>query len=601
MMIKSSLQGLKALFSKDPSSFVDGVASLSPEDVPSSGLLSAMSFSVAESLLAGFPLVVLYAALVSLSSHGPDVVNLVIWSLFLLVSLVLQSICSVRAGVGAGVFAFELGAAARLRLGEHLRQIPAGILQSTTSGSRVEALLLDVSNLETSFAFLYGKIAACIAPPAVFGLLLLFLDPAVGGLLIATLPLGALYLIAVGRRMERTSEAMLDAKRAATTGLLEYVYGIMTIRSLGLEDRNTSSLRSALDDLTGKSIRLEAVVLPLVEIYGVIVSSGMVLLIVFGSLQYASGSLSLALFLLLLVVSLKFYQPVSLLGGYFSLIRYLTVSFGNIKSLFGIPLQASGSGQFPRDNPSIEFEDVHFSYSAPSGEAGEVLRGVSFSIPAGKTLAIVGPSGAGKSTVLSLLQRFHDAGGGAVRIGGHDVKSFSLESLHAGIAHVPQNPHFFNATVAENLRMAKSGASDAQMWDALEMAGLAGVVRSLPSGLDSVLGPGAARLSGGEKRRLALARALLHDAPVLLLDEATASLDLGTERSLAALFRKLSGKKTIVTVAHRLKTVRYADMILFLENGRVVERGSHEELIQKNGRYAHFWNLQQQIATWKLK
>ncbi|MCC5795320.1 MAG: thiol reductant ABC exporter subunit CydC [Chromatiales bacterium] len=246
--------------------------------------------------------------------------------------------------------------------------------------------------------------------------------------------------------------------------------------------------------------------------------------------------------------------------------------------------------------PSISFRDVRFGYEPGQ----EVLRGISFEIPAGRHYAIVGTSGAGKSTIANLLLRFWDVDAGEIRIGGQRVEDFRLEDLRGLVAVVAQRNYIFNSTIGENIRMGRLDASRAEIEEAARRAGLREWIDSLPDGYDTRVGEMGSKVSGGQRQRIAIARALLKDAPILGLDEATSSLDVGTEREVNAAIRELSRGRTVLTIAHRLSTVRNADEILVLEQGRVVEQGTDAELMRRNGVYARIFELQQDEVDSRL-
>ncbi|WP_040690904.1 ABC transporter ATP-binding protein, partial [Nocardia vinacea] len=222
---------------------------------------------------------------------------------------------------------------------------------------------------------------------------------------------------------------------------------------------------------------------------------------------------------------------------------------------------------------------------------------VSLAVPPGKRLAVVGPSGAGKSTMLQLLARFYDVDSGAVRIGGVDVRAMSSEELMAQLAIVFQDVHLFDGTIEENVRLGRPGATDAQMRAAATAAGLDEVIERLPDGWNALVGEGGALLSGGERQRVSIARALLKDAPIVLLDEVTSALDPVNEAAVHAGIERLVAGRTVVMVAHRMRTIRRADHVVFLDGGRIVEQGSHDDLVGHGGRYAAFWAISQPLSA----
>ena len=241
----------------------------------------------------------------------------------------------------------------------------------------------------------------------------------------------------------------------------------------------------------------------------------------------------------------------------------------------------------------IEFKDVHFSYEPNRS----ILRGISLTVKPGETWAIVGPSGSGKSTLGRLLFRFYDVGDGALLIDGQDIRDITQMSLHEAIGVVPQDTVLFNDTILYNIAYGRMGASQTQIENAAKAAQIHDFVKSLPLGYETIVGERGLKLSGGEKQRVGIARTLLKDPPILLLDEATSALDSETELEIQDSLIQMGEGRTVLTIAHRLSTVVHADCIVFLENGRIVEQGGHNELLKKGGRYAHLWNLQLAEST----
>lgn len=308
--------------------------------------------------------------------------------------------------------------------------------------------------------------------------------------------------------------------------------------------------------------------------------------------QVRGGLLTLGDFVLVNQFMLQLFMPLGFLGFVY---REIKASLANIEKLFDLlavkpaVCDAPGAGVLSVEQGSITFQDVSFAY----GEGRPVLNGVSFSIGGGETVAVVGASGAGKSTLVKLLFRFYDPDGGAVLIDGTDIRSVTQQSLRERIAIVPQDCVLFNASLEENIRYGRPGASDEALRAALAAAHLDDFVARLPEGLATRVGERGLKLSGGEKQRVAIARAVLKGAPLLVFDEATSSLDSRSEQAVLAAFRELAGRHTALVIAHRLSTVVDADRIVVLQQGRVVEQGTHDELLHANSYYSQLWQAQQ--------
>ena len=323
-----------------------------------------------------------------------------------------------------------------------------------------------------------------------------------------------------------------------------------------------------------------------------IIAGSVTLMMVMAANQVAAGDMSLGELVMINAYMLQLFIPLGFLGFIY---REIREALTNIERLFGLleaPVKvadAADASELEVKGGAVDFDCVEHAYHADR----PILQGVSLHVPAGHTLAIVGPSGAGKSTLARLLFRFYDVSAGAIRIDGQDIRSVTQDSLRRAIGVVPQDTVLFNDTIGYNIAYGRPGASEEEIWQALQMAQLEDFVRRLPDGLDTQVGERGLKLSGGEKQRIAIARVLLKDPPILVLDEATSSLDTHAERLILDALNLVSRKRTTLAIAHRLSTIVHAERILVLDQGRVVEQGSHGDLLAAGGAYARLWADQQ--------
>jgi ATP-binding cassette subfamily B protein len=307
------------------------------------------------------------------------------------------------------------------------------------------------------------------------------------------------------------------------------------------------------------------------------------------------GEQTIGDFVLINALLMQLAMPLNFLG---MLYREIRQGLLDIEAMFGLMdqkpevLDRPDAGPLRVDRGVIRFEDVYFHYDP----ARPILKGVSFEIPAGKRLAIVGPSGAGKSTISRLIFRFYDVSGGRVTVDGQDIRDVTQESLRAAIGLVPQDTVLFNDTIAYNIRYGRADADDAEVAAAADTAQIANFIEGLPDRYGTEVGERGLKLSGGEKQRVAIARTVLKAPPILVLDEATSALDIHTERDIQAALERVSANRTTLIIAHRLSTVVHADEIIALDQGRIVERGTHDQLLATGGLYASMWNRQRQAA-----
>ena len=556
----------------------------------------ATVFAVVEAMLAGAPLFLLYMVIAAVLENRAGLLDMLPYIGLMILLFGAQAWCAVRSVVASCLFAYSTGAQLRLRLGEHLRRLPLGFLTSGETGHRAETLLLDVYNVELAASTMYNKFVICIALPLIVAVFLAFINLRLTVLLVITVPPALYFLYASRRALEKKSMAMLESRRDAASRVLEYIRGIRTIKSFNLTGTSFSRLDGSLCTLRDRCISLEAHIEPVSQIYACIAALGFVLLILFGTDMLRDGQVSLPVLLLFMIMSLKFYQPVMGIAPYFSMVRHLANSAENIRDILRMAPQKGSIAELPDADLGVRLENVHFGY----GDR-EVIQGISFEAPARSMTALVGPSGAGKTTIANLISRFWDVDSGRVLVGGHDVRDVDPEALLERISMVMQDAHLFHDTILNNIRFGDPSAPEEAVIAAAKSARCHDFIMRLPRGYQTVLGEGGATLSGGEKKRIAVARAILKDAPIVILDEATASLDPENEGLLQEAFAALTASKTLFVIAHKLSTIRHADRILFVETGAIAEQGDFDQLMEQQGRFATFWNLQQRAKGWKIR
>jgi ATP-binding cassette subfamily B protein len=396
-------------------------------------------------------------------------------------------------------------------------------------------------------------------------------------------------LVARVRRIARREVTLYGRIVAATA---ETVAGARVVKAFGLEPRMEARMDEAVDGVRAQADRiavLRGLVNPLMETTAGLAAAGVIL---YGGWRVVGGTLEVGTFFSFVTALMMAGDPARRLAQLNVALRQHLAGVGFLYELLDEdrrPAEPEGAPPLALDTGELRLEGVSYTY--PGAEA-PALRQLSFTAPGGRTTALVGPSGGGKSTVLGLVERFFDPDAGRVLVDGQDIRGISLASLRAQLALVTQDTFLFDATVAENISFGRAGASRAEIEAAARAARADGFVSALPRGYDTPLGEGGARLSGGQRARIAIARALLRDAPILLLDEATASLDAGTEAELQAAVERLLEGRTAIVIAHRLATVRRAHHIVVIDEGAVVESGRHDTLRRAGGLYARLAALQ---------
>lgn len=498
------------------------------------------------------------------------------------------------------IAAHELMGQTRIRAADHLRRLPMGFFTARRSGELAGVLTTDMALVEDIWSHLLGIFAASFALPVIVGLGLCFLDLRLGLAVLATLPLALAILGLSLPLFTREIDSVLDASADVTARVTEYVQGIVVLRVFGRYGDVFRRLNKAMEKLRDALIRADVLPSPLLSAFGFTIEAGFVLVAFLGARLASGGSIPPGTLLVFLVVTVGVLRQVAELGTALLMLRGSQRGLKRIDNLFAeAPLAETGTASMPA-RFDVVIDDVSFAYEREDG--ARALDHVSATFPARSLTAIVGPSGSGKSTLVHLVARLWDVrrGQGVIRIGGVDIRDLPFEDLHRCIAMVFQDVVLFSGTILENLRIGWPDASLEDVEEAARAAQAHDFIMALPDGYDTVLSDGGNTLSGGERQRLSIARAILKDAPIILLDEATASVDASAEADIQRALDELTRDKTVVVIAHRLRTVQLANHIIVMQRGKVTEAGSHQSLLAYDGLYAALWREQERAKGWTL-
>ena len=484
----------------------------------------------------------------------------------------------------------------RVYIGDKLKVVPMGFFNQNSLGQLTAVATTTLSDVENAAPVVLVTSLGGFLNSLVFSLTIFLFDWRIG-LIVAAGVVLFLYVVSL---MEKRSRADIPKRQAAQATLvekvLETIQGMSVVKAFDLDDAKGKKVDQAIDESCEKNSVLERAVNPYVAAQQVILNLCSAA-ILFASISfYLNGTLSLVYCLMMMVSSFMVFEQLKTAGSSMANLRITESSINRANEIDSVPVMDDHGRKIVPETHDIELESVDFSY-----ETRPVLQDVSLRIPDKTTTAIVGPSGSGKTTLCNLIARFWDVNGGRVSIGGHDVKDYTLDSLMANISMVFQNVYLFNDTIENNIKFGKPNATHDEVVAAAKKACCDDFIDALPDGYNTVVGEGGATLSGGEKQRLSIARAMLKDAPIVIFDEATANVDPENEDRLQAAIEALTRDKTIIMIAHRLKTVRHADQIVVLDGGRIVQRGTHDELLAQKGIYSDFVGMREKAIGWKLE
>ena len=480
----------------------------------------------------------------------------------------------------------------RLEVAEHMRKLPLSFFNRKDLSELTTNIMADCTTIEGMMSHAVPQLTAnCISVTLICALLTIY-DWRMSLALFCTLPVAAL-IFAISRRLQtKLGERHVLAKLAVSGQVQEYLEGVKVIKAFGLAGEKFTALDESLKAMMKSAIVFESIVGSFVTLASVILQVGGGIVIFVGVNLLTAGSLDVAAFLIFVLLSARVYGPFISILALLPELLYSLLSSKRMQTLREEPAM-TGDETAEIKSFSIEMNNVSFAYNEI-----DVIKNLSLTIPQGGVTALVGPSGSGKTTISRLIARFWDIREGEIYIGGKNIREIDPERLMRYMSFVFQDVVLFNDTVMNNIRIGKQGATDEEACAAAKAARCDGFIREMPQGYETVIGENGSTLSGGERQRISIARALLKDAPIVLLDEATASLDPENETQIQAAISELVKGRMVIVIAHRLRTVMGADKIAVLENGRLVEQGTSEELLAKSGLFERMCKIQQESLNW---
>ena len=513
----------------------------------------------------------------------------------MVIAIVIAVICKRSSTVLQTEGGYNASAFTRIKIAEHLRYLPMGYFNSNSIG--------EISSVTTNTMESLGDVAARVVMLTTQGILetlmiilmLLVFDWRIGLISAA----GVLIFFGVNSMMQNAGKKDSEQKVVCDTELvsqiMEYLQGISEVKSYNMLGKQAKRLNDANDASAKINTRMEMVFVPYHFLQSVITKITGAVIVACSAYFYINGTMSAVYAIGMTISAFMLYTSLEFTGNYSSLLHVVSVCVDKANAILELDTMDIDGKEIQPENYDIRLSDVTFSY-----DKRKIIDGVSLSIPEKTTTAIVGPSGGGKSTLCNLISRFWDVDSGEVTLGGVNVKEYSMNSLMNNFAFVFQSVYLFADTIENNIKFGRQDASHEEVVEAAKKACCHEFISKLPNGYNTVIGEGGATLSGGEKQRISIARAIMKDAPIIILDEATANVDPENEKELVEAVDALTKEKTIIMIAHRLKTVRHADQIVVVEKGQIVQKGTHEQLMKQEGIYKRFVDAREQAVSWKL-
>lgn len=483
----------------------------------------------------------------------------------------------------------------RIEIAEHLRYLPMGYFNENSLGYITSVTTNTMEHLADVATRVVMLTTQGVLTTVLIALMLFLYDWRIGLVLCS----GMVLFFAVNSWMQQKAKTIAPRKTKSDSALvekvIEYVQGIAEVKGYNLTGKTAKKLEAAIDNNTEVNIAMELIFVPFMALQNGVIKLTGVAMTLLSIWFYLQGSMALLTCIGMTICSFMVFASLEQAGNYSTLLRGIGLTVDKAQNILNLPAMDIEGKNIVPENHNVELSNVDFSY-----EKKKIINNVSLRIPEKTTTAIVGPSGGGKTTLCHLIARFWDADRGSVLFGGRNVKEYSYDSLMRNFSFVFQNVYLFQDTIANNIRFGQEDAPMEWVVEAAKKACCHDFIMALPDGYDTVIGEGGASLSGGEKQRISIARAIMKDAPVIILDEATANVDPENEQELMAAIDALTREKTIFMIAHRLKTVRNADRILVVDSGRIVQQGKHEELMREEGIYKRFVQSRELAAGWKL-
>lgn len=529
------------------------------------------------------------------------------------VSIIISLCCKMFSTMLQTEGGYNTAAFKRIEMAEHLRYVPMGYFNKNSIGEIASVTTNTMENLSDVATRVVMLTTQGLLETAMIILMILLCDWRIALVALAGVAVFILVNTVMQNAGKQASTQKVECDTELIDQIMEYIQGISEVKSYNLIGRQTRKLNAANEACAGANVKMEMVFVPYHFLQNVITKLTGAVIIGLSAYFYINGSMTASYAIGMSIAAFLLYGGLETMGSFSSLIHVVNVCVDKANAILGLETMDIDGREITPENYDIEVKNIEFSYDGADAEQTDeisvpgsahqkrkIIDGISLFIPEKTTTAIVGPSGGGKTTLCNLVSRFWDVDSGEITLGGVNVKDYSMNSLMNNFSFVFQNVYLFEDTIENNIKFGRPEASHEEVVAAAKKACCHDFISRLPEGYNTVIGEGGATLSGGEKQRISIARAIMKDSPIIILDEATANVDPENEKELTLAVEALTKEKTIIMIAHRLKTVRHADQIVVVDQGRIAQKGTHEELMKQDGIYRRFVDSRELAVGWKL-
>ncbi|SHI72784.1 ATP-binding cassette, subfamily B [Clostridium cavendishii DSM 21758] len=559
-------------------------------------LRKPIALLVTDTIFNMFSYAMLYFVLLDLINYQLTFSKIKTYTIIMIIAFIFRAIFNSIGYTGIQANGARAIESMRVSLGDHIRNINLGFFNKNSIGSLSNIMTNDLKDFEQVITHTTSDIIKTIFLTLYLLAITFLIDTQLAIIQVLAVMLAMPIIIIGGKKVTAAGEDKKRVMNEVISRMVEYLNGIQVFKSYNLVGEKFERLEKSFKDFRRESIRTEVSIVPFVLVFQIIVDLSFPILLLIATTKFGGGTIDKREFLTFIIINLALTNILRAFGSQYGMLRYLKLS---TEKLIKIHNQSEMGYKYENvdfDNYDISFEDVSFEY-----EKGEtIINNISFKAKEGTMTALVGPSGSGKSTIISLISRFWDVNKGKIKIGGRNIKHINPDYILKNISMVFQDVYLLNDSIYNNIKLGNQEATTEQIIEAARIANCHEFIEKLENKYDTIVGEGGSTLSGGEKQRISIARAILKNAPIILLDEATASLDADNELEIRKAIKKLTLNKTVIVIAHRLNTIKDADQIIVLNNGKIEENGTHNELIKNKKRYYNMYNEMENAKKWAI-